>query len=53
MLKEWLLLTVVGEGVAGQPPERGGGGGEGAEVAAGPVVRVVLSLQTDGERQEL
>ena len=53
VLKEWLLLTVVGEGVAGQSPERGGRGGERAEVAARPVVRVVLSLQTDGERQEL
>ena len=53
MLKEWLSLTVVGEGVAGQSPERGRRGGERAEVAAGPVVRVVLPLQTDGERQEL
>ena len=53
ILKEWLLLTVVGEGVPGEPAERGRRGGERAEVAAGPVVRVVLPLQTDGERQEL
>ena len=53
MLKEWLLLTVVGEGVPGEPAERGRRGCERAEMAAGPVVRVVLPLQTDGERQEL
>ena len=47
------MITVRRKGVAGQPPERGGGGGEGAEVAAGPVVRVVLALQDDGDRQEL